>query len=122
MGRFRVEIVVRNLDDPARSRRIRAMVDTTLLREVIEALDRRAIGARRVVRTAVKTTRRSRPSSSRSMVGIPAFCLDRPIGRPVLPGAVTREEFALGVDPVAERLVPVRSSLAREHAERSTAA
>jgi hypothetical protein len=27
-------------------------------------------------------------------------------------GAVTLEEFALGVDPIAERLIPIRSYLA----------
>jgi hypothetical protein len=52
----------------------------------------------------------------------PAFRRDRPAGRPVLPGAVTLEELALGADPLAERLVPGRGSLAREHAERLTAA
>jgi hypothetical protein len=41
----------------------------------------------------------------------PTFCLIGPPGRPALLGAVTLEEFALGVDPVAKRLVPVRSYL-----------
>lgn len=41
----------------------------------------------------------------------PTFCLIGPEGGPALLGAVTLEEFALGVDPVAKRLVPVRSYL-----------
>jgi hypothetical protein len=40
----------------------------------------------------------------------PTFCLIAPRGGPALLGAVTLEEFALGVDPVAKRLVPVRST------------
>jgi hypothetical protein len=42
---------------------------------------------------------------------LPTVCLIGPNGGPALLGAVTLEEFALGVDPVAKRLVPVRSYL-----------
>ena len=42
----------------------------------------------------------------------PTFCLVGPAG-PALLGAVTLEEFAVGVDPIAKRLVPVRSYLTR---------
>ena len=40
------------------------------------------------------------------------FCLIGPRGGPALLGAVTLEEFALGVDLIAKRLVPIRSYLA----------
>ncbi|MBI3628723.1 MAG: hypothetical protein HY217_03925 [Candidatus Rokubacteria bacterium] len=43
----------------------------------------------------------------------PTFCLIGPNGGPALLGAVTLEEFALAVDPVAKRLVPVRGYLTR---------
>ena len=43
----------------------------------------------------------------------PTFCLVGPPGGPRLLSAVTLEEFAVGVDPVAKRLVPVRSYLTR---------
>lgn len=39
------------------------------------------------------------------------FCLIGPNGGPALLGAVTLEELALGVAPVAKKLVPVRSYL-----------
>ena len=42
---------------------------------------------------------------------LPTVCLIGPNGGPALLGAVTLEEFALSVDPVARRLVPVRSYL-----------
>ena len=41
---------------------------------------------------------------------LPTVCLIGPNGGPALLGAVTLEEFALSVDPVAKRLVPVRLS------------
>ena len=42
---------------------------------------------------------------------LPTVCLIGPNGGPALLGAVTLEEFALSVDPVARRLVSVRSYL-----------
>ena len=41
------------------------------------------------------------------------LCLIGPNGGPALLGAVTLEEFALAVDPVAKRLIPVRGYVAR---------
>jgi len=41
----------------------------------------------------------------------PTMCLVGPRGGPALIGAVTLEQFALGVDPVTMRLVPIESYL-----------
>jgi predicted aspartyl protease len=42
---------------------------------------------------------------------LPTVCLIGPAGGPALLGAVTLEEFGLGVDPIARRLVPVTGYL-----------
>ena len=118
MGTFLVEIVVKNIHDPSRSRRLSALVDTgatytTLPREVADALGCRPVGTRRVLLASGREE--AWPVSVVSIVlegeEGPTFCLIGPNGGPALLGAVTLEEFALGVDPVAKRLVPVRSYL-----------
>ena len=118
MGTFRVEVTVRNLRHPEHGRTLSVLVDTgatytTLPRDLVEALGCQAIGARRILLadgreeewpvTAVLLTLEGQDG--------PTFCLIGPNGGPALLGAVTLEEFALGVDPVAKRLVPVRSYL-----------
>lgn len=118
MGTFRVDITVKNLSDQSRTRRLPVMVDTgatyTLLpRDVIDALGCRPIGSRRVL---LANGREEDWPIATVLVTLdgqegPTFCLIGPEGGPALLGAVTLEEFALGVDPVAKRLVPVRSYL-----------
>ena len=119
MSTFNIDLTVGNLSQPARNRRVSAMVDTgvtytTLPEEVVEALGARAIGSRQVVFadgreeawpiTCVWATVDGREGST--------FCLIGPRGTTALLGAVTLEEFALGVDPIAKRLIPIRSHLA----------
>lgn len=118
MGTFRVEVTVSNLNDRTRRRTFPALVDTgatytTLPREVVEALGCQPIGTRRVV---LADGREEEWSVSAVLLRLdgqegPTFCLIGPPGGPTLLGAVTLEEFALGVDPVAKRLVPVRTYL-----------
>jgi predicted aspartyl protease len=116
MGTFHVDVTVANLSDPARHRQVSLMVDTgatytTLPRELIDALGCSAIGSRQVMLAngheeewpiaALRVTVDGQEG--------PTFCLIGPAGGPALLGAVTLEEFALGVDPVAKRLIPVRT-------------
>jgi clan AA aspartic protease len=118
MGTFHVEVTVRNLNDPARGRRVSVMVDTgatytTLPRDVVDDLGCRPIGTRRVM---LASGREEEWPIATMLIALdghegPTFCLIGPAGGPALLGAVTLEEFALGVDPVAKRLVPVRSYL-----------
>ena len=118
LGTFSIEVTVGNLSDPARSRRLSLMVDagatyTTLPREIVEDLGCRPIGSRQVVLADGREDEWP-IATVRLTVGEqegPTFCLIGPAGGPALLGAVTLEEFALGVDPVAKRLVPVRSYL-----------
>ena len=118
MDTFNVDVAVGNLGDPARNQRVSVMVDTgatytTLPREIVEDLGCRPIGSRRVV---LADGREDEWPIAAVRVAVggqegPTFCLIGPPGGPALLGAVTLEEFALGVDPVAKRLVPVRSYL-----------
>lgn len=119
MGTFRVDVIVSNLREPSRSHSLSLLVDTgatytTLPRDIIEALRCEPIGARRV---RLGDGREEEWPVTNVMLRLegqegPTFCLIGPRGGPALLGAVTREEFALGVDPIARRLVPVTSYLA----------
>ena len=121
MGTFRVEVTVANLRDPNRSRTLRVLVETgatytTLPREIVEALGCQQIGTRRVLLGDGREEEWPVTAVLLSLEGQegPTFCLIGPNGGPALLGAVTLEEFAFGVDPVAKRLVPVRTYLASE--------
>ena len=107
------------MSQPTRNRRVSAMVDTgatytTLPEEVVEVIGCPPIGSRQVVFadgreeawpiTCVWPTVDGREGST--------FCLIGPRGGAALLGAVSLEEFALGVDPIAKRLIPIRSYLA----------
>jgi predicted aspartyl protease len=115
MGRFNVDVTVANLNDPARHRQVSLMVDTgatytTLPRELIEALGCSGIGSRHVMFANGREEEWPIATLRVTVDGQegPTFCLISPGGGPALLGAVTLEELALGVDPVAQRLVPIR--------------
>ena len=118
MSTFNVEITVANLSRPERHRRVSATVDTgatytVLPGEIVEDLGCRTLGSRQVVLadgheeewavTNVWVTLDGREGTTVALIG--------PRGGPALLRAVTLEEFALGVDPVAQRLIPIRSYL-----------
>lgn len=86
---------------------------TTLPRDIVDDLGSRPIGARRVMLASGREEEWPIATVLIDLAGHvgPTFCLIGPAGGPALLGAVTLEEFALGVDPVAKRLVPVRSYL-----------
>ncbi len=118
MGVFRIEVTVKNLREPERARTLSVLVDTgatytTLPREVVQALGSRPVGTRRVLLADGREEEWPAGSVLLTLEGqeLPTLCLFGPDGGPALLGAVTLEEFALGVDPVAKRLVPVRSYL-----------
>jgi clan AA aspartic protease len=118
MGTFQVEVTIRNLYESGRTRTLSVLVDTgatytTLPKDVVEALGCQPIGTRRVLLANGREEEWSVGAILLTLEGQegPTFCLIGPNGGPALLGAVTLEEFALGVDPVAKRLVPVRSYL-----------
>ena len=127
MGTFRIEVTVKNLQEPARSRTLSVLVDTgatytTLPRDVIEALGCQPIGKRRVLLGNGCEEEWPIGLVLIALEGqeLPTVCLIGPNGGPALLGAVTLEEFALSVDPVARRLVPVRSYLTALSLARTT--
>ena len=116
--RFRIEVTVKNLESPTRTRTLSLLVDTgatytALPRDVIDSLGCRPIGTRRVL--LANGREEEWPIGLVLMTlenqELPTVCLIVPNGGPAVLGAVTLEEFALSVDPVARRLVPVRSYL-----------
>src|SRR2546427_4579711 len=120
MGTFRVEVTLKNVHESARRQTLSLLVDTgatytTLPRTVAESLGCSPIGTRRVL--LANGREEEWPIGLVLMTlenqELPTVCLIGPNGGPALLGAVTLEEFALSVDPVARRLVPVRSYLTR---------
>lgn len=118
METFRVEVTLKNLSESARRQTLSLLVDTgatytTLPRDVAETLGCTPIGTRRVL--LANGREEDWPIGLVLMTlenqELPTVCLIGPNGGPALLGAVTLEEFALSVDPIARRLVPVRSYL-----------
>jgi clan AA aspartic protease len=118
MGTFRVDVTLANLQDRGRRQEVALLVDTgatytTLPRGLTDALGCQSVGTRRVL--LADGTEHEWPVALVSITlegqELPTVCLIGPNGGPALLGAVTLEEFALGVDPIAKRLVPVRTYL-----------
>lgn len=116
MGTFRVEVTVSNLEDRNRSQTLSLLVDTgstytTLPRDVIESLGVTPLGTRRVRLASGRVERWPVAAVSLRLEGeeAPTVCLVGPPGGPALLGALTLESFALGVDPVGLRLIPIES-------------
>lgn len=118
MGTFPVEVIVRNPTDPGRARNVSLSVDTgatytALPRDVADPLGIQPIGTRRI---KLASGREEEWPVGLILLELehqqlPTICLLSPGGSPPLLGAVTLEEFALGVDPAARRLVPVTGYL-----------
>lgn len=118
MGTFFVTVTVANLHDRSRRRTIEALVDTgatytTLPPEVADALGCVPVGRRRVRLASGREEEWPVITALIELEGqeLPTICLLGPSGGPTLLGAVTLEEFALGVDPTARRLVSVSGYL-----------
>lgn len=118
MGLFPVEVTVSNPNDPARTLRVSVIVDTgatytALPRDVADALAIAPVGIRRIKLASGREEEWPVGVILLELEGqrLPTLCLLSPTGSPPLLGAVTLEEFALGVDPTARRLVPVTGYL-----------
>lgn len=118
MGTFHIEVTVRNLHEPSRARTLVVLVDTgatytTLPRDVADGLGCQPIGKRRILLANGQEDEWPVATILLALQGQegPTFCLIGPNGGPAVLGAVTLEEFALGVDPVAKKLIPVRGYL-----------
>jgi len=118
LGIFRVEATVKNPREEHWARRVSLLVDTAatysvLPADVIEALGVLPSGSRRVRLASGRTDQWPVAVVIMTLEGQewPTMCLVGPRAGPALLGAVTLEQFALGVDPVAMRLVPIESYL-----------
>jgi len=114
MGTFLIEPTFRSPHNRERDQVVSVLVDTgatwtTLPQEIVDALGCTPLSSRRIrfadgreetwPLTIVLVTLEGQE--------LPTICLIGPLGGPAVLGAVTLEEFALSVDPVARRLVPV---------------
>src|SRR2546422_4140479 len=118
MGTFRVEVTLKNIHESARRQTLSLLVDTgatytTLPRTVAESLGCSPIGTRRVL--LANGREEEWPIGLVMMTlenqELPTVCLIGPNGGPARPRAATPEGFALSLDPVAKRPLPVRSYL-----------
>jgi len=118
MGTFSVEVMFRSPHDRERTRVVSLLVDTgatwtTLPQDIVEALGCSPVSHRRVRLANGRVEAWPVTVVLVTLEGqeLPTVCLVAPPGGPALLGAVTLEEFALSVDPVARRLVPVEGYL-----------
>ena len=118
VGTFTVEVTFRSPHDRERTRTMSLLVDTgatwtTLPQDVVETLECAPVSHRRVRLASgqVETWPITIVLVTLEGQELPTVCLVGPAGGPALLGAVTLEEFALSVDPVARRLVPVEGYL-----------
>ena len=118
MGTSRIEATFRNPQERQRTRAVALLVDTgatwtTLPQETVEALGCLPLSRRRVRLANGREEAWPITIVLASLEGqeLPTICLIAPPGGPALLGAVTLEEFALSVDPVGRRLIPVAGYL-----------
>lgn len=118
MGTFSVTAEIFPADRSAPPEVVTLMVDTgatytCLPRSLLERLGYRPIGRRQVVFANGTEAERDVAVITIALLGpaLPTLCFMAPDASPGLLGAVTLEEFGLGVDPVGKRLTPVKTYL-----------
>lgn len=118
MGTFSVTAEIHPADRSASPEPITLMVDTgatytCLPRPFLERLGYRPVGRRQVVFANGSRAEWEVTVITLSLLGavLPTLCFMAPDGSPGLLGAVTLEEFGLGVDPTGKRLIPIETYL-----------
>ncbi len=118
MDTFSVPVTLSSPQHPERRQTLDLLVDTgatytCLPRVLLERLGYRPVGRRQVLFANGTEVEWEVTVITISLLGptLPTLCFMAPDGSPGLLGAVTLEEFGLGVDPVAKRLIPVRTYL-----------
>jgi len=119
MGTFSVKATISPPHDPSRSQEVSLLVDTgaaytAIPQPVLEVLGVRPTAKRAVTLADGREETWDLTYVLISLVGeqAPTPCLMAPHDGMTLLGAVTLEQFGLGVDPLAKRLIPVRVPLA----------
>ena len=115
MGTFSVTAQVLPVDPTGRPESVTLMVDTgatytSLPRSQLERLGYGSLGRRQVVFANGKWDVTAVTLSLLDST-LPTLCFMAPDSGPGLLGAVTLEEFGLGVDPIGKRLIPVKTYL-----------
>lgn len=118
MGTFSVTAHLLPADRTDSSEAIALMVDTgatytCLPRALLERMGYRPVGRRQVVFANGTEAEWDVTAVTLSLLDstLPTLCFMAPNSSPGLLGAVTLEEFGLGVDPIGKRLIPVKTYL-----------
>jgi predicted aspartyl protease len=118
MGSFSVTAEIHPADRSASPEAVALMVDTgatytCLPRSLLDRLGYRPVGRRQVLFANGTEAEWDVTVITLSLLGpvLPTLCFMAPDSSPGLLGAVTLEEFGLGVDPIARRLIPVKTYL-----------
>ena len=118
MGTFSVQVEIYPAERTRPPEAIPLMVDTDatytcLPRAHLEQLGYRAVGRRQVMFTNGTEAEWEVTVITMSLLGptLPTLCFMASTSAPGILGAVTLEEFGLGVDPIAKRLIPVKTYL-----------
>ena len=118
MGTFSVTAQLLPAEPTGSSESITLMVDTgatytCLPRALLERMGYRPRGRRQVVFANGTEAEWDVTAVTLSLLDstLPTLCFMAPDSSPGLLGAVTLEDFGLGVDPIGKRLVPVKTYL-----------
>lgn len=120
MGTFSVTAYLLPADRTGAPESVTLMVDTgatytCLPRALLERMGYRPVGRRQVVFANGTEAEWEVTAVTLSLLDstLPTLYFMAPDSSPGLLGAVTLEEFGLGVDPIGKRLVPVKTYLTR---------
>ena len=118
MGTFSVTAEIFPPDRTAPAEAVSLMVDTgatytCLSRSLLERLGYQPAGRRQVLFANGTEAEWEVAVITISLLGmtLPTLCFMAQDGSPGLLGAVTLEQFGLGVDPIGKRLIPVKTYL-----------
>ncbi len=118
MGTFSVTAHLLPADRTGHGESVTLIVDTgatytSLPRAQLERLGYRSLGRRQVVFANGTEAEWEITAVTLSLLDstLPTLCFMAPDSGPGLLGAVTLEEFGLGVDPIGKRLIPVKTYL-----------
>ena len=116
MGLFRERIEISNPNNPGQTIELEAVVDndsiyTWMPREYLEKLDIAPVDKRKFKLANREIIEREVGVINIAVKGktLPTLCVFGDPGSEPLLGAVTLEEFSLGIDPVNKKLIPVIS-------------
>lgn len=119
MGTFTVQAMIAHPQEPSRGHELSLLVDTGAAYTVISQSVLEALGVRPTAKRAVTLADGREEVWDLTYVLIslageqaPTPCLLGPQNGMMLLGAVTLEQFGLGVDPLGKKLIPIRLPLA----------